>query len=399
MPQPLNHLDHWLSERNAEHDAVAARAAQENLSRIKWAALAVLPLSLVGVAIFWFGDAAGSAEESAWHRAVGWVYVAMAGTMPLLAWAAQAVARHRQAAGPAGAVTLWAFVCILGFTTAFVTIDQAITPNITAFVVGSIFAGVILLLRPLAAVLLYALAYAAFFVAIALTQHDEILLLSNRANALGAVVLSLIVALLMWRNHTVNELLRQQLEKSSNVLQEKQQQLEYLVAHDALTGLCNRREFTRQAETEVVRALRYETPTCVILLDLDNFKAINDAHGHPVGDRALKHIAALLGGAVRGADLVARLGGEEFIILLPHTRLPAALGLAEKLRRLLEETPLQVDSVGLRLTASFGVAELVLVEGGSFARLYSDADKALYAAKHGGRNRVEPSVGVPGAAG
>ena len=392
MQQLLIRIGNWLAERTAENEAVADRTTQENLRRIKWVALAVLPFSLAGTAIYWYGAPGGSVEELAWQGAVGWAFVAMAVMMPLLGWAAHVVSRHRHATAWAGALTLWAFACMLGFPTAFVTIDQAITPSITPFVIGSIFAGAILLLRPFAATVLFGLAYGAFFMAIALTQHNPSHLLSNRVDGLGAVVLGLIVALLLWRTHTLNELLRLQLEKSRNALQEKQQQLEYLAAHDALTGLCNRREFTRQAELEVVRGLRYQTAVCVILLDLDNFKAINDRHGHPVGDRALKHIAALLSGAVRGADLVARLGGEEFIILLPHTGLQAAQGLAEKLRRLLDETPLSVDSVGLRLTASFGVAELALTEAGNFARLYAEADKALYAAKRSGRNRVEPAT-------
>ncbi len=163
--------------------------------------------------------------------------------------------------------------------------------------------------------------------------------------------------------------------------------LEDLASIDGLTGLFNRRHFLQLAEAEWSRFDRYERPLSLMMLDIDRFKSINDQYGHDVGDRVIAHVANLCLEGKRAADVVARIGGEEFVLLLPETTLENARLVAERLRQRIAETPLVDDARSLALTASIGVAEA----GGRvehIAALMKEADEALYRAKNGGRNTV-----------
>jgi len=136
------------------------------------------------------------------------------------------------------------------------------------------------------------------------------------------------------------------------------------------------------------RAQRQGSPTTSLLLDLDHFKHVNDTWGHPAGDAVLRHVAALAATTVRSTDLVGRLGGEEFIVLLPNTSVQAARQLAEKLRQRIASSPAQWEQLTIPITTSLGLAGTTAQEKQDFDTLYSDADKALYLAKQQGRNRV-----------
>jgi diguanylate cyclase (GGDEF)-like protein len=155
---------------------------------------------------------------------------------------------------------------------------------------------------------------------------------------------------------------------------------------DELTGLVNRRRFMTALETETVRTSRLRPPS-LILADLDDFKRVNDRFGHPVGDELLQEFARALLDHVRDIDIPARLGGEEFAVLLPETPVDGASAVAERLQRFLAATPLLVkNGHNIHATASFGVAELVEGEAGD--ELLRRADAALYRAKDEGKNQV-----------
>lgn len=153
--------------------------------------------------------------------------------------------------------------------------------------------------------------------------------------------------------------------------------LSELAGTDDLTGLPNRRAWDAVARRELAQARRTGRPLCVAMLDLDEFKAFNDAHGHPAGDDLLRALASGWRGAVRDGDLLARYGGEEFALLLPGCDMPAGLGCVERLRR----------NMPPDTTCSVGVAEAL--GGESLEDLLGRADTALYRAKRGGRDRIE----------
>jgi diguanylate cyclase (GGDEF)-like protein len=152
---------------------------------------------------------------------------------------------------------------------------------------------------------------------------------------------------------------------------------------DALTGIANRRGLEEILDSEIERARRFGHQLGAVILDLDHFKQTNDRYGHSAGDLLLREVGRLLAASARRGDTVARLGGEEFVVLLPETDLDGAHLLAERLRREVER-----HRVGaLRMTASFGVAALLPDDGAD--SLLAAADSALYRAKENGRNRVE----------
>jgi len=156
---------------------------------------------------------------------------------------------------------------------------------------------------------------------------------------------------------------------------------------DGLTGLGNRRHAEDALATELARADRFGGPLALVLGDLDNFKPVNDLHGHPVGDTVLCEFARLLERSVRDVDLAARWGGEEFVLVLPGTDAAGAARLAERIRATLEERDLLTpEGVPIRITASFGVVGYE--EGASLEGLVAAADAALYEAKRAGKNRV-----------
>lgn len=155
---------------------------------------------------------------------------------------------------------------------------------------------------------------------------------------------------------------------------------------DALTGLDNRYQMLSHLKHYMALASRRQIDLCLLLIDVDHFKSVNDTHGHPIGDVALQHLAGVLSRCSRESDLVARWGGEEFAISTPDSTLPNALRFAERLRQTVQDSPLVVGDLTIKMTISVGVA--LLGETDTLQVFFDKADKALYEAKQGGRNRV-----------
>ncbi len=181
-------------------------------------------------------------------------------------------------------------------------------------------------------------------------------------------------------------------------LERANRELERLSSIDGLTGVANRRLFDRRLTEEWERARRDGSELGLLMIDVDHFKAFNDAGGHQSGDDCLKRAAAALAGAVkRTVDLVARYGGEEFAVLLPGRALPGAVLVAEQLRKAVEDLaiPHPKSTVGPRVTISAGAASLTPAPGIGPAALVAAADRALYRAKEGGRNTVRSAQAAP----
>ena len=161
---------------------------------------------------------------------------------------------------------------------------------------------------------------------------------------------------------------------------------------DPLTKVANRRGFERSLRMELARTARHDRTCSLVLADLDDFKRVNDAYGHEAGDAVLIAFASRLRDSVRASDLVARLGGEEFALVLPEIDLDGAMAMAERVRRRLTEEPVgAAGNVDLRVTASFGVAEASSAT--DWSALLRRADAALYTAKGAGKNRVSATPG------
>jgi diguanylate cyclase (GGDEF)-like protein/PAS domain S-box-containing protein/putative nucleotidyltransferase with HDIG domain len=182
--------------------------------------------------------------------------------------------------------------------------------------------------------------------------------------------------------------MRSRLELAKAELERANQELERLATTDYLTGLVNRRQAIALFEHELRRSQRQATPIGVVMIDLDQFKAVNDSCGHEAGDEVLRHVAQLLRGGTRASDIVARHGGEEFLLILPDTDLSGAICVAENVRRRIRDYPARYANSQIPARASLGVASLERGQTLSAHDLIRMADEALYKAKGLGGNRV-----------
>jgi two-component system, cell cycle response regulator len=164
--------------------------------------------------------------------------------------------------------------------------------------------------------------------------------------------------------------------------------LRRLATRDELTGLANRREYDRMLAEEEDRARRFGQPLCLVIIDIDHFKLVNDTHGHVAGDAVLKEAALRISGAIRSVDRAARIGGEEFSLILVQTDGAAAMEVASRAIAAVSRSPISAgNGLQLAVTASAGMAELPS-DAANAAELFAAADRALYAAKARGRNRA-----------
>jgi diguanylate cyclase (GGDEF)-like protein len=170
-------------------------------------------------------------------------------------------------------------------------------------------------------------------------------------------------------------------------------ELRVMAWHDPLTGTLNRRHFLDRANEELERTRRYHHPLALVVLDLDHFKQINDKHGHLAGDQVLKSTCERWRSNLRCVDLLCRLGGEEFAVLLPDTELAAARAVAGRLRTAVASRPIAFEGQRIHCTLSAGVTRIDPDETGIEPALRR-ADAALYRAKNAGRNRVETVAGA-----
>jgi diguanylate cyclase (GGDEF)-like protein len=179
-----------------------------------------------------------------------------------------------------------------------------------------------------------------------------------------------------------------QLQAANAKLKRTNKNLELLVKHDPLTGLHNRRYFQDTLESDVNRANRYQTNISLVMIDIDDFKKINDTYGHPFGDKVLQALARKMSESIRKADTLSRYGGEEFAVILPHTSGKGAMTLAEKIRKGVADMKLDAGYKKTSITISLGVAargkKPITREA-----LLENADTALYKAKASGKNCVK----------
>jgi len=172
----------------------------------------------------------------------------------------------------------------------------------------------------------------------------------------------------------------------ASVLIEYQQYLSHLATEDPLTRLLNRRGLESALYISLAHAARQGLPTAAIMVDIDHFKKVNDSFGHNTGDQVIRQVAEILRQTTRTSDVVARTGGEEYLLVLPATSLDAARTLAERIRLAIGERPLVVDHQRIPVTVSLGVAGAMGEV--DLNKLSQEADRAMYLAKRGGRNRV-----------
>ena len=201
----------------------------------------------------------------------------------------------------------------------------------------------------------------------------------------GSSVLSSIVLIVNFLRRS--RLYQMEIAKANAELSKLNEELQIQARYDALTSCANRRHFFSELESELKRAGRSGSACCLAVLDIDHFKAVNDEYGHGLGDEVLKSFAQRVKGSLRSSDLLGRIGGEEFALLMPETLLSGALELCERVRTTIEQSSVSVAQHEVRFTVSIGVAHW-RGEGDTVEAILARADMAMYDAKHEGRNRV-----------
>jgi two-component system cell cycle response regulator len=219
----------------------------------------------------------------------------------------------------------------------------------------------------------------------------QLILFFITANALGTAIF---IQMARWRRRHFVDMeeirhLNEKLYQEVRTKEEANHRLEKLAITDSLTGVGNRRKFLEVADMERRRASRTGIPCSVVMLDIDHFKDVNDQYGHEGGDIALCDLTRVVEEQLRCSDLLARLGGEEFAILLPETRQDEAWMLAERVRQRVAAHVVRTGVIRFSITASLGVAEMLKDQEDSVKGMLNRADRALYKAKASGRNRTE----------
>lgn len=384
-------LNRHMARWRQEHGTVAGRAHAANLDRLRALCPVVAVINGILGLVFLVQLMGGSLSgpDYKWTVSLCVLHTAMGFAMVISALVAHQLRGAVHSFWAKWLPTLVAGMSML-FAAAIVAADQWVTPNITPYLLVCIFISVALYVRPVPSAWLYLLAYGGFFYAMGVAQENPTQLLSNRLNGMAVSIIGWALSVVLWRKFTIIALQQDLLIRANTELQGKQRDLERLTRLDGLTGLFNRNTFVDLTVQEFDRAQRQGNDTAILLLDLDHFKIVNDTWGHPAGDAVLRNVANAMRAAVRSTDLVGRLGGEEFVVLLPGTSLVAARTLAEKLRVRLQQSPTRWENGTITCTASIGMAGTTAKEKRTFDSLYNEADKALYIAKMRGRNRVEP---------
>lgn len=365
-----------LDETEIAHQAALERFKVFNERAITGAYGALLGIALVGWVLF---QAVGWRLALLWSCIIGSVELAIG----LNAWRARRLGDakedtagslhwHLVLAGLAGAA--WGSVVF------FVWVGEDLMTYLATLTILVGVAGVAMVTLSS-----YATAAAAFFTCIYLLPLAHELMYPKPFSAQVGVGLVTALVLHLWYARELGKIVVREAAHSARN-QALADRLHKLVTHDQLTGAFSRGYLFEQLEQQLALRQRHNTAGSIVMFDLDHFKRINDAYGHPVGDRALKEAVSAVAAQLREGDVLARVGGEEFLILLPMTDIHAAAQLAERLRQTLASASVTEGNDTIHLPASFGVAELR--DGETTGNWLQRVDNALYQAKADGRNRV-----------
>ena len=369
-----------------------------NIQRVRWLSGIFALVHGAHIAIFWPYVPSAVSVEDQWKNGVIVVHATMLAAIGVFLPTLTLLRRRKGGSHLAlrvltGAIALW---YLLGGASLAI-VDQLVTANITPLLLATIGVAMVFVVPPVVAAVNYLLLLTIFSLGIGWTQTDPDLLLTNRVNSISATGLAFGMAVLQWRNQVRTIRQQRRIEEQQRELEAKNRELTLLATRDVLTGLLNRAQFVHDVNREVARMRRSGGEACLLLLDIDHFKQVNDTYGHPAGDDVLRGVAHILSRTLRVADLRARFGGEEFAVLLVDTSLAKAIDIAERLRAAIAAEQFQVGEDFVRVTASFGVAMLSVGGLDPLEECYRVADAALYQAKQAGRNCVRWAGEVPSA--
>lgn len=387
-PSLIRRTADGIRKRNTAYAAVWHVCALSNIRRIRLAAAIAVPLESLLLILLAIARLVGR-FPAGWTLGTLWYHTGLLAVMTLFLFASCRM-RGRRRYGPGVESLTVLFAVTMQLTgIALSILARESDDGVIAYLLTSIITGIVLLIRPFSALAMHLLTYIAFAAATALGGAGYSPVLSCQLNGLFGAGIGAFLSILMWNYHYVNLRQKERIEVQRRELERKNRELEQMAFFDWLTGLPNRRFFDRHVIENASGGPASGSDDCLILIDIDHFKRINDTFGHPAGDEVLRKVAYQLAAGLRRTDLISRLGGEEFLLLLHETPVETGILVAEKLRKSIADMRVRVDRQEIRLTASFGVSPLHRQPGGIGKNYYAAADEALYRAKENGRNRVE----------
>ena len=367
-----------------------------NMSRLFNVTLFLIPISVMHVVAFAFFVNPQNVAEENWRYGLivaHSILVAVASIYCIIIFILENYEKERMVAKLITQISAVFIIMFIGV--GIVGVDQYVTTSISPFIIFFLVASVVILLPPFVSAVIYTLIYGVFYVVMGIMIQNPIILLSTRFNGLTTLIMALGLSGMLWYYFTNNESQKNQITKQNRFLEEQKLELEQLnyrlgvlASMDSMTQLLNRREFEIKVNTEMNVFREEGFTSSMVIADIDQFKLVNDTYGHPVGDELLKQFSLLLKAVLRDKDLIARWGGEEFVIMIHEANPNDAYRIAERLRQKIEKTTFHIDEHHIKITASFGIAPLISTDDEPLYSSYLKADKALYRAKDNGRNKT-----------
>ena len=365
-----------------DNSSVLGECALIDTRRIYYLSMIAIPLRIINIFLFTINKSYDTLTLKAWSKGIIASHLVLLVFMIGFLLVTHRLKNRIQPNKTMFLLQYIVVVVIMASGIAIVTFDQLVTTNITPVLLISIITGTIFLIRPITSFILFATSYMTYYYLIALTITNQQILLSNRVNGITAIGIGFLLSLFLWHYNYINITQKRCIEM-------QQKKLEQMAYYDSLTDLPNRRLYEKLIKQEISLMQRYGHETVLIILDIDNFKKINDTYGHPVGDDILRQLADLLKSNVRDSDTVFRFGGEEFIILMPQTSLEGGYAFADRLRKLIMDKTFSIGPITVQITSSFGITSMGDTNSQNLEGYYHLADRALYLAKQRGKNRVE----------
>lgn len=370
-----------------EHQKVQIRILKKTMRRVRWIAVFAILIELLLILVFdWNVVVQGPLIGTSVSHQYFYAHTAL---LLISVFVFLTIERKKPTEDRKGLIKgelyLWffgvSFLSIVGYISG---LDQLTNDQIIAFTFMYMVGCILVPMRPSRQLAFLSIPGVVFLVSIMHFQEDPAILTVNVANGLMLMVTMSVVSVMIYRS-TYAQLSREL------ILQKQNEQLYFLAHYDYLTGLYNRRSFEHELETFSQKGREQRQSSGVyalVLMDLDHFKRLNDRYGHHEADKVLVHVSKMLQDQVQEGELVARWGGEEFILFLRGENMKQLQDRVEGLRVKLERTSTEISGQSVYVTGSFGIAQVHSLNTKTNEHYFSEADDAMYQAKEQGRNRV-----------
>jgi diguanylate cyclase (GGDEF)-like protein len=370
----------WNTSKMVESDFITF-----NINRLIKAFYVAAPISLILIIMFSMFQKVTTPIEEQWRSSIVFAHGVLMIAMVLLRILSEFYIKNQDLKRFGKMIQYSGFILVLVAGVSITAIDLQITLAISPFLIGTMVAGVIFLIRPFHTLIIYTCMLLTFGFVVSGVLESPIDILSTMSNALMASAVGFAISLITFQTSKRSLLQKGFIESQQEQLEILNKKLTRLASHDDLTDLYSRRTFISKVEESAMKQL--DDFQCISIFDIDHFKEINDEFGHPFGDYVLQKLSNLVLSLLLPGELVARWGGEEFILYMPHRSSTSGFERVEYIRKQIEKTPFLFQEITAHITVSFGVSELQCNELKYFDKAYSRADKAMYQAKSNGRNQ------------